>query len=130
MWRRGVSFVVFAAWVVLSSSGAQAQHSIEDRWSNPDYEHRKFAKIVVVGISANAEVRRNFENKFVSFLRGKDVIGVPGYSLAPNLVDPPSRDAILVQIEEQGIEAALSVRVVPLDKKTGEATWAVSWSAG
>lgn len=128
MRRAGILSMVLAVGIVLLGSDGFAQHSIEDRWSNPDYERREFTRFVVVGISADNAVRKNFENKFVSFLRGKDAEGVPSYTLAPNLAHPPSRDYLLGQIEEMKIEAALSVRVVPLAGKTGESDWAAAWS--
>jgi hypothetical protein len=113
---------------VLLSTAAKVNHTLDEQWRNPDYERRKFQNMIVVGITLDVQARKNFENKFVSFLRGKSIGGVTSYSMAPNLANPPSRDAILEQITAQGIDGAISVRLVPLVGKTAEDDWGEVWN--
>ena len=129
MRQRGFLWASTIAATVLLCTAAKVDHRLDEQWRNPDYERRKFQNMIVVGITQDQQARRNFENKFVSFLRGKSVGGVTSYSLAPNLQNPPSREAILEQVVAQGIDGAISVRLVPLVGKTAEDDWANAWNA-
>jgi hypothetical protein len=125
MARRWIVPLVASALLVLPALTAK-QHRLVDKWTNPELERRPFAKIVVVAITDDAEIRKHFENKFVSHLRGRRVEASVSYRVAPDLTAPPSRGQVLEFIAEEGVDAAISVRVVPL-KDRSEAEWGAAW---
>ena len=103
-------------------------HKLVDRWQDLDFKRREFQKLIVVGISDDREIRRNFENKFVSHLRGKGVQGITSHSLVPDLTNIENEHQIIDSIEEQRVDGAISVRVVRLDG-LDEKAWGEAWKA-
>ena len=101
-------------------------YTIADRWKSPDYQQTTFGKFMVVGITDDAETRRRFEDKFVSHLRGRKLEAVTSYSIVPDLTSIADRTEIVAAIEEQSIQAVISVRLVSMASTTPEA-WAGSW---
>jgi hypothetical protein len=124
--RRLVWFVLLAM-IVMLGTGA-SKHRIEDRWTDPDYERKEHRKLLVIAITEDREARAIFEDRFVSHLRGKRIAGVTSRTMASDLasIDESEREQIIKSIEEQEIDGAISVRVVPL-KGLDEAEWAESW---
>ena len=118
-----LSFV--AALLVLWGTGAGG-HGLVERWKDPDYEARQFGKLLVVAITDDYETRRNFENKFVSHLRGRGVDGVTSHSLVAKLDSIEDEAAIQRTVEDREIDGAITVRVVPL-KELSEAEWGDGW---
>jgi len=124
-------FVLLAAVAALLLLGPGAsERKLVERWTNPDFEPRKFQKLLVLAITPNDEARKNFENQFVSHLRGKGIEAVTSHSMVPDLkaVDPADLQEILRLIDERQIDGAISVRAVPLKQKQSEAEWAAAWS--
>jgi hypothetical protein len=113
---------------VAIATGAK-YHGFVERWKNPDYEHRRYQKVIVLGITGDSDVRRTFEDLFVTHLRGRQIECVTSYSLVPDLanVDEAERRVIVDAIEGQGFDGAISVRAVPLAGTTEE-QWADEWS--
>ena len=103
-------------------------HKLVDRWQDPGVERRQFQKLIIVAISDDREVRRNFENKFVSHLRGKGVQGITSHSLVPDLTNIENERQIIDSIEEQNVDGAISIRVVRLDE-LDEKAWGEAWKA-
>jgi hypothetical protein len=128
MTRRRIVLLVAAVLLALPSVAAK-QHKLVEDWTNSDFKRRSFGKIVIVAITDDAEARKHFENKFVSHLRGRGVEASVSYGIAPDLAVPPSRGQVLEFIADEGVDAAISVRVVPL-KDRGEAEWGAAWSEG
>jgi hypothetical protein len=118
---------ILAAAILLGGGGKV--HSLVDRWKDPDFQRRKFNNLLVVAITEDKETRRNFENKFVSQLRGRGVMGVTSHSIVPDLQKIPDKAEVLQKIDELEIDGAISIRVVPL-KDLGEKAWATGWRAG
>ena len=66
--RRGILSAVTAA--VLIATGVHAgEHKLVNRWKAPQAKGKQFKKLLVIGITSDLEVRKAFENKFVSHLR-------------------------------------------------------------
>jgi len=124
---RRLVWLVLLATIVTLGTGA-SKHRIEDRWTDPDYERKEHRKLLVIAITEDSEARAIFEDRFVSHLRGKRIEGVTSRTMASDLanVDDSEREQIIKSIEEQEIDGAISVRVVPL-KSQNEAEWAASW---
>jgi hypothetical protein len=125
MKHRALALTLLAATVVLA--GASGKYRLIDRWENPD-DHLRFKKFLVVGISNVKEARHQFENNFVSQLRGRDIGGVASYMIVPNLVgiDDAERDKILAAIEEEKVDGVITVRSVRLKDLTEE-EWIAAW---
>ena len=127
MSRRAATIAAFAAIAILLGTGA-ASHRLVDRWENPDYEKRNFLKLLVIGITDDRQSRHGFEDLFVSHLRGKGIDGVTSYSLVPELGTVDNEQALIAILEERQVDAAITVRAVPL-KGLGEEQWAAQWNA-
>lgn len=106
---------------------ADGKYKLVDRWQSPA-EHRTFRKFIIIGISDVKEARNQFENNFVSQLRGRNIGATASYTIVPSLVgiDDAERDKILRTVEEQHIDGAITVRAVPLVDMTEE-QWIAEW---
>jgi hypothetical protein len=101
-------------------------HRLIERWKDTGRETRRFGKLLVVAITDDHEARRNFENKFVSHLRGIGVDGVTSHSLVAELHTVEHEQAMLRILEDLKIDGAISVRAVPL-KDLNEVEWGTAW---
>jgi len=97
-----------------------------DRWVKPGYERRKFEKIVVIGITDDQEVRRRFEDKVVTYLRGRGTEALTSYSFVPDLTEPGDPAEVAERVLGAGVDAAITIRLVALEKRTDE-TWGAAW---
>ncbi len=127
MMRFRMTLVVLATLAVVVPAGAAREdHRLVDEWADPDFETRRFEKIFIIGIADLTEARKHFEDKFVSHLRSRNIDGVTSYSLVPQLDKVEHRTAIIVALEDLGVDAAITVRLVPLDDRT-EKEWDDAW---
>jgi hypothetical protein len=97
-----------------------------DRWTDPGFEKKKFDKLAVIGIAADEEIRKRFEDKCVSHLRGRGIGGVTSYSLVPDLSSPGNANEIMDRVMDQGIDGAITFRLVDLGG-ADEDEWAAAW---
>jgi hypothetical protein len=125
MGSRGV-IVVLLAIAAIAVGAEVARFSLEQTWTDSGFQRRSFKKLVVIGISDDRETRHRFEDKFVSHLRGRGIQGTTSYSIVADLTVPQDEKKIVQTIEEQGIDGAISVRVVPM-KQLDKAGWAAQW---
>ena len=125
MMRRHAARVVLALMAAMLL-GAAPPPQLVAQWSSPADTGQKFQKILAIGITDDRELRHRFEDSVVTLLRGKDIQALTSYSLVPDLKAPGSREEVLQKIEAQKIDAALSFRVVPLEK-SDEAAWDAAW---
>jgi hypothetical protein len=128
MQLRGLALPAAVVALLLLGLGAKERKLVE-RWTDPQFERHRFEKLLVIAVAGDAEVRKNFENLFVSHLRGKGIEGVTSHSMIEDLtaVDASARQELLRLIEERQIDGAISVRAVPL-KDVDEQEWAAAWS--
>jgi len=126
MKHRILALTLLAATVVLL--GSSGKYRLIERWENPD-DHVRFKKFLIVGISDIKEARNQFENNFVSQLRGRDIGAVASYRIVPDLVgiDDAERDKILATVEEEKIDGVITVRAVRLKDLTEE-DWIAGWN--
>lgn len=119
--------VALAALVLLAApAGAADKPRIEEQWTRPGWERRPFGKVVVLAITDDVQARKNLENKLVSHLRGRRVEAAVSYGVAPDLTALPSRGQVSEFVAGEGIDAAIAIRLVPLEKKGTEA-WIETW---
>jgi len=124
---RSVKILLGGAAALLVFAGAAAgEHRLVERWEAPDHESGKSRRLLVIAIADDQEARRNFENKFVSHLRGIGVDGVTSHSLVADLTSVENIEALRRILEDREIDGAISVRAVPL-KGLGEEAWGDAW---
>ena len=74
-----------------------ASTRVVQQWSSPDYVAPRFERIMVLGISRQASMRRAFEDEFVIKLKATGVDAVPSYRfIAENgpVEEPRLREAV------------------------------------
>jgi len=118
------TFVTLA--LILPQTLGAGSHRLVTDWEDPTFVPRGFKKVFVIGITDQAGVRTQFENKFVSHLRGRQVDGVTSYSIVPQLDRVEDAKAIVRALADQGVDGAITVRVVTLKDRTEE-DWAKEW---
>ena len=123
----GILAALAIAVVALPATGDKEEHRLVDEWTHPDFESRRFEKLLIIGIADLTEERKQFENKFVSHLRGQNKDGMTSYSIVPRLDRVEDRFAILETLKAEGVDGAITVRLVPLDDRSEE-EWAAGWS--
>ena len=128
MMRRLTAIVSVLILCAVATGADKPPPSIVESWLSSSYKG-EFQNLIVIGISDDQEVRRHFENKFVSHLRGKGIDGVTSHSLVPDLQRIENRDQILDRIKKKRIDGAISVRVVALEKG-GDEAWHRAWAEG
>jgi hypothetical protein len=105
-----------------------AEVALVEQWRAPAAAPANLEKILVVGISRNGEVRRRFEDHFVSLLRGRRSDGIPSYSLVPDLTHVPDPEAVLQTLFSRQVDGVITVFLDPLDDRSLDA-WAAGWRA-
>src|SRR4029450_10935222 len=96
---------------------ACASTELVNQWSNPAYTSPSFKKVMVVGVTKQASIRRSFEDEFVAQLKAAGVNAIPSYLYIPQ--DGPVGEAVLKQaLKETGAEAVMITRLVRGQKKT------------
>jgi hypothetical protein len=102
------------AWLVVTGCGST---HIVQQWSNPDYVAPRFERIMVIGITRQASMRRSFEDEFVAKLKTTGVDAVPSYRFIPG--DGPVEEARLQEaVKQAGADATITTRLVQVDRKT------------
>jgi hypothetical protein len=110
----------------LAPAGAADGHRLVQSWTDPAYEGRRLQKIIVAGIAGLTEERKQFENMFLTHLRGRRIDGITSHSIVPQLDRIEDREALIRALQEKGIEGAITVRLVRLDDRSEE-EWAEEW---
>jgi hypothetical protein len=112
--------------VVLPSIRAADDHKLVQTWVDPAYEGRRLHKVIVVCIAGLTLERKQFEDKFLTHLRGRNIDGITSHSIVPHLDEVEDREALIRALHAKGIEGAITVRLVRLDDQTEE-EWAEAW---
>jgi len=117
---------VAALAVVMPAIPAADGHKLMETWLDSDYRQRRLEKIIIVGIAGLTEERKQFEDKFLTHLRGRNIDGLTSHSIVPHLDQVEDREALIRTLGEKGIAGAITVRLVRLDERTEE-EWAEGW---
>lgn len=110
VFRRVVLFIA------LSLSAGCASTKIVNEWREPDYIPPRFKKVVVLGISKEATLRRSFEDEFVAQLRANGIEAVPSYQVMPEEGQAPEA-RLLNAVKESGADAAIMTRLVRVERR-------------
>src|SRR6516162_7441883 len=98
MWKlRRRNFQLTGLITMLMFAGCAATELV-NQWSNPAYTVPWFKKVMVIAVSKQPPIRRNFEDAFVAQLKAAGIDAVPSYQYIPD--------------EGQGDEARLNKAVL------------------
>jgi hypothetical protein len=117
---------VVAALTAPRQDPSAAAPEIAASWKDPATEHPPYTKILVVGITRNAPARRQFEDLFVSVLRGRSLEGRTSYTLAPDLDNVKDPQAIVDTLFAEHVDGVITVRLVSMDHRKEE-DWDAAW---
>ena len=107
----------FAVAILLALLAGCASTSIVEQWQSPDYKGGPFKRLLVVGVTKEATVRRIFEDEFVRQLRARGTDAVASYTLIPEdgQVDRPRLERA---VKESGADGVIITRVVKVEQRT------------
>jgi len=96
---------------------ACAATTLTDSWRDPGYKGPPLQKILVVGVSSQPDLRRNFEDTFVSQLKAVGVDAAPSYRFIPES-GPAEQTKLKQAVKEAGSDGVLITRLVRVDVNT------------
>ena len=88
-----------------------ATSELTNTWKDPKYSGGPAKKIMVVGISNQASVRRTFEDTFADILKAKGVDAVPSHTLVPE-DGQMTEDKLRAAVKQSGADGVLITRMV------------------
>jgi hypothetical protein len=110
-----IAWLVWAA-ALLALAGC-ATTSIVNQWRNPEYVGHTCKRVLVVGVTTQASIRRNFEDQFVSQLSVVGVNAVQSYTVLPE--DGQVEEARLRKaVQAAQADCVITARLVRAEQKT------------
>jgi hypothetical protein len=106
---RSVFRLLVPALIVVLS--ACASTTLDNSWKDPLYSGGPVSKVLVVGISNQASVRRDFEDTFAQALTQQGVQAVSSYTLIPQ-DGQIAQDVLQKAVEKAGANGVLITRMV------------------
>lgn len=103
--------------IAISLLAGCASKRIVSQWSNLAYSSPSFKRIIVIGVSEQTSIRRNFEDEFVAQLRGTGLNAVPSYRFIPENGKAPE-ERLKRALREGGADAAIITRLVRVAERT------------
>ncbi len=98
-----------------------AASPIISQWSNPAYSEGRggspFRRVLVIGVSEQTAIRRNFEDRFVAALVEAGIDAVPSYRLFPEsgkIAEARLKEAV----EASRSDAAIITRLTHVERRT------------
>jgi hypothetical protein len=105
------------AFAALALLAACASTTIVEQWQSPGFTGGPFKRILVVGVTKEAAVRRIFEDEFVRQLRERGTDAVASYTLIPE-DGPVERPRLERAVKESGADGVVVTRVLRVEKRT------------
>jgi len=96
--------------------GGCAATQIVNQWSNPSYAAVSFKRILVIGVSKQTSIRRNFEDEFVAQLRAAGADAVPSYEFTPEN-GPVEESRLARAVKQAGADAVITTRLVRVERQ-------------
>jgi hypothetical protein len=114
MFKSGIKLAL----IVLVGLGAWgcASTQLVSSWQDPRFSGPPLTKILVIGVTKQAGIRRTFEDEFVRQLQARGVQAVPSYSLIPEDGEVP-KDRLAQAVKDSGVEGVLISRLVKVEKE-------------
>lgn len=105
------STILFFAPALVVVLCACASTSLDNTWKDPKYSGGPVSKVLVVGVSTQASVRRAFEDTFAQALTLQGAQAVASYTLIPEDNQIPE-EALQKAAAQAGVDAVLISRLV------------------
>lgn len=86
-------------------------------WKDARYSGPPFTKILVIGVTRQAGIRRTFEDIFAEQLRARHVEAVPSYTLIPEDGEV-SQQRLVQAVGQSGADGVLVTRLVKVNRET------------
>ena len=115
-----------AALAAAALASCAASTQLTSSWADPAAAGRSYKKIVVVGVTNKAPIRREYEDAWTRELAARGVEATPSY----NFSSPDKeldKDAAMAKLQEMGADAVLVTRLV--DKETVNTYYPPSYSS-
>jgi len=118
--------LIAAALAAAALASCAASTQLTSSWSDPAAAGRSYKKIVVVGVTNKAPIRREYEDAFSRELAARGVTATPSYNFggAEGKLD---KDAAMAKLQEVGADAVLVTRLV--DQETVNTYYPPSYSS-
>jgi hypothetical protein len=94
-----------------------ASKIIVSEWTNTDYSSPSFKRIMVIGVTEQTAIRRNFEDRLAAELRKAGVDAVPSYRHIPE-TGKIAQERLLAAVEKTQADAAIITRLVRAEHRT------------
>src|SRR5262245_4075812 len=117
--------LITAALAAAALASCAASTQLTSSWADPAAAGRSYKKIVVVGVTNKAPIRREYEDAFSRELAARGVTATPSYNFGgpDNKLD---KDAAIAKLQEIGADAVLVTRLV--DKEQYQTYYPPSYS--
>ncbi len=107
-----------------------ASTTIVNQWANAAHPGPSCKKLLVVGVTRNASVRRIFEDELVKAALARGIVAIPSYTLIPE--DGPVPDGRLAEaVQRAAVDCVLTTRVLQVarqfDVVPQPAFWGPPW---
>lgn len=116
MFRSHIPFVPLLALALLLAACASPVQIVQ-QWQEPEYVAPRFKRILVMGVTRDAAVRRIFEDEFVAQLKARGIDAVPSYSVLPQDGQQP-RERIEQAVRDARADAIILTRVLSREQVT------------
>ena len=100
---------------VIASGCASTQ--IVNVWQDPKFSGPPLKRIMVIGVTKQAGIRRTFEDEFVRALDANGVKGVASYLFIPEDGEVP-KERLTEAVKESGVAGVIITRMVKVEVQT------------
>jgi hypothetical protein len=109
-----IVFVIFTGLLIVACAGTKLTHIKMDE----SYRGKPVSDILVIGITYNEEVRRSFENEFVTQLTAEGIEAISSTSVLPISADQQlEKDDVLKVVAEQENDAVIVTHLIAVEDK-------------
>ena len=104
-----------AVLVGLCACKTTAATNFSQSYRNPGFEDTVFRRVLVIGVTQDAESRQAFENALASAIAGEGGTAAPSYTVLP-ASEQISEDELHAVLEREGIDGVVLTRLLSVDK--------------
>ena len=109
--------IVGILFITLALNGCSTATPIVSEWRNPAQASGSFRRLMIVGPSGDASVRRNFEDEFVAQLAAMGADALPSYRYMPEN-EATNENNLKQAAQKARVDGLLFVRSVSVEEKT------------
>ena len=117
--------LIAAALAAAALTSCAASTQLTSSWADPAAAGRSYKKIVVVGVTNKAPIRREYEDAWTRELAARGIEATPSYNFS-SPADKLDKDAAMAKLGEIGADAVLVTRLV--DKESYNTYYPPSYS--